>query len=224
MHVLQAVLNAQELEWLRGLIRRSRFVSGAASAGGAAKQVKANEELELAPQDYQQFVRTIFDALMRHREFGRAVMPHELSAPMVNRYAPGMTYGAHYDVALMRTPDGPKIRTDLAATLFVSRKDEYDGGELCIARPGGEDLIKLDAGDLYVYSAGTLHSVLPVTRGERLAVVFWIQSMVREHDKRLLISELDAVIGRLAQRAPQSDEVRDLAGVFTNLLRMWADP
>ena len=224
MHVLQAVLNAQELESLRALIRRSRFVAGAASAGGVAKQVKANEELEFPPQEYQKFVRMIFDALMRHREFPRTAMPRELSAPMVNRYAPGMNYGAHYDVPLMRTPDGPKIRSDLAATLFISEPEEYDGGELCMMHLGREAQIKLKAGDLFVYPAGTLHSVSPVSRGERLAVVFWIQSMVRDHDKRQMIADLDGVIGRIAERAPQSSEVRDLAGIFTNLMRMWADP
>ncbi len=188
-----------------------------------ARQVKVNEELEFPPQDYQKFVRTVFDALMRHREFSRTVMPRELSAPMVNRYSVGMTYGAHYDVPLMRTPDGPKIRSDLAATLFISQPDEYDGGELCLTHLGREDRIKLNAGNLFVYPAGTLHSVSPVSRGERLAVVFWIQSMVRDHDKRLMIADLDTVIGRITERAPGSDDVRDLAGLFTNLVRMWAD-
>jgi PKHD-type hydroxylase len=124
----------------------------------------------------------------------------------------------------MSTPDGPKIRCDFAATLFISGPDEYDGGELCLTHLGRADRIKLDAGDLFVYPAGTLHSVSPVSRGERLAVVFWIQSMVRDHDKRQMIANLDAVIGRIAERAPQSDDLRDLAGIFTNLVRIWADP
>jgi hypothetical protein len=34
---------------------------------------------------------------------------------MINRYAVGMRYGAHYDAALMPTPDGPRIRGDLAS-------------------------------------------------------------------------------------------------------------
>lgn len=223
MYVLDNVLNAEELDGLRALARRLRFTGGAASAGGVARQVKANEELEFPPQDYQKFVRTIFDALMRHREFSRAVMPREISAPMVNRYSGGMTYGAHYDVPLMNTPAGPKIRADLAATLFISKPDEYDGGELCLTHHGREERIKLDAGQLFVYPAGTLHSVSAVSRGERLAVVFWIQSMVRDHDKRLMICDLDTVIGRIAKREPQSQDVRDLAGIFTNLVRMWAD-
>ena len=224
MHVLEGVLNTQELEGLRALIRRSRFADGATSAGGVAKQVKANQELVFPPQEYQKFVRTIFDALMRHREFPRTTMPHELSAPMINRYGQGMTYGAHYDIPLMPTPDGPKIRCDLAATLFISAPNEYDGGELCMMHLGREERIKLNAGDLFIYPAGTLHFVSPVSRGERLAVVFWIQSMVRDHDKRLMIASLDAVIGRIAAREQQSEDVRDLSGVFANLVRLWADP
>ena len=223
MHVIEEVLNAEELGWIRALIQRSRFSDGAKSAAGAAQQVKANQQLECGREDHQELVQLVFGALHRNAKFARIALPLELSVPMINRYAVGMTYGAHYDKPFMPTPDGPRIRGDLSATLFLSGPEEYDGGELCFSRVGDSGPIKLKAGDLFLYPANTLHHVTPVTRGERLAVVFWVQSMVRDHEKRCMIAEFDGVVGRLADKLPASDEVRDLAGVVGNLTRMWAE-
>jgi PKHD-type hydroxylase len=223
MYILEQILAAAELEAIRGLIGRSRFTDGAASAHGAAKQVKANQQLECSREDHQRLVEIVFGALHRHRDFKRTALPLEISVPMVNRYGVGMTYGAHYDKPFMPTPDGPQMRGDLSATLFLSNPEDYDGGELVFARVGAEERIKLKAGDLFLYPASTLHSVAPVTRGERVAVVFWIQSTIRDHEKRAMVVELDGLVGRVAERMPGSTEVRDLAGIVGNLTRMWAE-
>ena len=44
---------------------------------------------------------------------------------------------------------------------------------------GGQQ-IKLPAGDMVIYPASSLHHVQPVTRGMRLAAIFWIQSLGAE--------------------------------------------
>jgi len=223
MHVIEGVLGAEDLEWIRALVRRSQFSGGSASAHGAAQQVKANQQLECSRADHEQLVQRVFGSLYRNAKFSRIALPLEISVPMINRYVEGMTYGPHYDHPFMPTPDGPRIRGDLSATLFVSDAQDYDGGELCFARVGGEQRVKLKAGDLFLYPSSTLHHVAPVTRGERLAVVFWVQSMIRDHEKRCMVADLDSLVGRLAERMPGSAEVRDLAGVVGNLTRMWAE-
>ena len=128
MHVVEEVLNAEELEWIKALIRRSRFRVGVDSAKGAARQVKLNEQLEPLPQEFQQLVKLLFNALHRNSRFSQIASPLELSVPMINRYAEGMSYGPHNDAPFMPTPDGPRIRSDLAATLFLSNPEDYDGG------------------------------------------------------------------------------------------------
>ena len=223
MHVVEAVLNTEELAWIRALIQRSRFAEGVKSAAGAAREVKLNQQLECSREDHQKLVQLVFDALRRSAPFARIALPLEISVPMINRYAVGMTYGAHYDKPFMPTPDGPRLRGDLSATLFLTNPADYDGGELCFSRVGESGPVRLKAGDLFLYPANTLHRVTPVTRGERLAIVFWVQSMVRDHEKRCMIAELDGVVGRLAEKMPGSEEVRDLAGMVGNLTRMWAE-
>jgi PKHD-type hydroxylase len=44
-----------------------------------------------------------------------------------------MSLGTHLDNSVRQITGTPfRIRTDLAATLFLSQPDEYDGGELVI--------------------------------------------------------------------------------------------
>ena len=223
-HIIRNILDAGDLTRVRALIQRSRFVGGSESAAGAAEQVKANEQLQYAgPNDAQMLADVLFQALAKHREFHRRALPLEISVPLVNRYRVGMKYGAHFDRAFIMGANNRQIRTDLSATLFLSPHEDYDGGELCIAEEGRDSCVKLDAGALFLYPSCLLHSVSTVTRGERLAIVFWVQSMIRDHERRDLISNLDEVIGSLAERMPGSKEVRDLSGVVNGLTRMWGE-
>ena len=124
------------------------------------------------------------------------------------RYAPGATSG---------------IRTDLSATLFLSEPDSYDGGELVIQDTYGEHAVKLPAGDMVLYPAGSLHRVTPVTRGMRLCSFFWIQSMIRDDGQRGLLFDLDGAIQDAGQQlgAGHGVVVR-LTATYHNLLRRWA--
>jgi PKHD-type hydroxylase len=81
----------------------------------------------------------------------------------------------------------------------------------------------LPAGDAILYPASSLHHVTPVTRGERLASFFWIESMVRDDGKRTLLFDLDTSIQQVAAESPGSASAVKLTGVYHNLLRRWAD-
>ena len=89
------------------------------------------------------------------------------------------------------------LRTDLAATLFLSEPDEYDGGELEIEGEFGAQSVKLAAGDMVLYPASSLHRVTPVTRGARVASFFWIESLVGDDGERALLFDLDQSIQEL---------------------------
>jgi len=221
--VIRNVLDAAELARIRGLIQRSRFVHGSESARGAAEQVKSNEQLHSTPEDAQKLAQLVFEALGRHREFHRRALPLEISVPMINRYGVGMSYGPHFDRAFIIGANGRQIRADLSATLFVSPPEDYDGGELSILEDGDHGRVKLDAGNLILYPSCMLHSVSAVTRGARVAIIFWVQSMIRDHERRSLVSNLDQVVGSLAERMPGSTEVRDLSGTVNSLTRMWGE-
>jgi PKHD-type hydroxylase len=77
---------------------------------------------------------------------------------------------------------------------------------------------------MLLYPASSLHRVEPVTRGERVASFFWVQSMVRDDGARSLLFDLDSAVQSLAAERGQDDPpVIRLTGVYHNLLRRWAD-
>jgi PKHD-type hydroxylase len=115
------------------------------------------------------------------------------------------------------------VRTDLAATLFVSSPEDYEGGELVVEDNFGLTKVKLAAGDMVLYPASSLHRVQPVTRGTRLVSFFWIQSMVRDDYHRRMLYDLDMTIQQLQRSAPGNEAGLKLINLYHNLLRLWSE-
>ena len=213
LNVIRKVLSAAELELVRGRLAAATWVDGLASAGQQAGRVKNNRQLAVGSPDATELGELVKKALLGHEHFAPLALPRRMSPPLFSRYEVGMEYGPHTDDAV-RARDG--LRTDLAATLFLSELSEYDGGELVVLNSP----VKLPAGDLVLYPATTVHRVAPVTRGARLAVVFWVQSLIRSHEQREILLSLHGVLTALGEH-PQA---LPLASVQQNLLRLWAEP
>ena len=111
----------------------------------------------------------------------------------------------------------------LPAKTLPPRFNRYDGGELVVSDTYGEHEVKLPAGDLIVYPSDSLHRVEPVTRGARFAAFFWVQSLLRDAQRRRLLLELDGGIQQLAASGADRDALLRLTGVYHNLLRQWSE-
>jgi PKHD-type hydroxylase len=107
-------------------------------------------------------------------------------------------------------------------TLFIAGPDDYQGGELVVETPYGEQSIKLPAGHGILYPTTMLHRVETVSAGERLVVVIWIQSMVQDQGKRSLLWDLAQVTQWAQDAAPNSKPYHQLSNIRANLVRMWA--
>ncbi len=132
-----------------------------------------------------------------------------------------MAYGFHVDNPLMGKK--PRTRVDLAVTVFLSDPADYDGGELIMASPFGDQEVKLPAGAAVLYPANTLHKVAPITRGERLAGVTWIKSHVRDMGQREMLYDLYRIRESLTKIDPDGEDTGLAAKTYANLMRMWAD-
>jgi PKHD-type hydroxylase len=169
----------------------------------------------------------VLRALARNPVFTTAAAPRRVLPPRFNLYKQGMYYGDHVDNALMGgrlgEADDP-VRVDMSFTLFVSAPQDYEGGELIISTGFGRHPFKLPAGHMILYPTYYFHRVAPVTRGERLACVSWLQSMVRDLTQREILLDL-AILGQaLTSTAPPKDTDLDLLDkIRKNLLRMWAE-
>jgi PKHD-type hydroxylase len=218
------VLDAAQLQLFRAELGAVEWSDGRGSAGYISQQVKHNLQL---PDDHPVAAKlgaTILRSLGSNALFTSAALPHKMVPPLFNCYSGGQTYGRHVDGAIRPVPGTPhRVRTDVSATLFLSDPSTYDGGELIIEDTFGPRSVKLVAGDMVLYPGTSVHSVTPVTRGVRLAAFFWIRSMVRDDPKRLLLFELDRAIQKIATDQPGQSALTDLAGVYHNLLRLWAD-
>jgi len=198
-------------------------VDGRETSGHLAARVKHNRQVDEGTPEAREMGNIIVTALERTPLFMAAALPLRVFPPLFNRYAPGMAFGAHVDNAIRELTSSPqRVRTDLSATLFLSRPDEYDGGELVVDDTYGAHAVKLSAGDIILYPASSLHRVNPVTRGVRLASIFWVQSMVGDDAERSLLFDLDMAISQVTETSPDSPAVVALTGCYHNLLRRWS--
>jgi PKHD-type hydroxylase len=221
---LPDMLTAEELRRVRGILATASWVDGRETAGFQAATVKNNEQLPVRGEPARTLQGIVLGALSRHATFFSAVLPKRVLPPMFNRYrGAANTYGDHVDQAIRFVPDSAqRLRTDISCTLFFSAPEEYDGGELVIEDGFGGRRVKLPAGHLVLYPSTTVHRVEPVTRGERLASFFWIESMVRSAEQRRLLYDMDMALMKLRERDPDSDVSVTLSGTYHNLLRLWA--
>jgi len=206
------------------MLEASEWIDGGVTAGHQSKLAKDNMQLPENDPAAIEMGDLIIAALEQNPLFVSAALPAKIFPPLFNRYTGGQNFGTHVDNAIRQVSEtGHRIRTDLSATLFFSEPDEYDGGELVIEDNYGVQRVKLVAGSMILYPASSLHHVTPVTRGERLASFFWIQSMIRDDGKRTLLFDLDSAIQRVTADAPEHASVIQLTGVYHNLLRRWAE-
>jgi PKHD-type hydroxylase len=218
---LPSLLTPDEVRQLRDAAAQGEFVDGGQSAPGlAAAAIKRNEQLSPRSTLHKQITQVIIGALNRSETFRTAALPKVIQPPILSRYRTGMGYGTHIDNPVRRYP--VPMRLDLSITLFLAEPTSYEGGELVIETPYGEQSIKLPAGHGVLYPTTMLHRVETVTAGERLVVVTWIQSMVQDQGKRSLLWDLAQVTQWALEAAPNSKPYHQLSNIRANLVRMWA--
>ncbi len=215
--VIGGVVDANEVAAIRDLVPRIPFVDGRATAGRYAREVKRNEQAA-ASSDLDAILAKVEKTLLGNELFAAAARPRRLVRLLLSRYSVGQEYGAHVDDAIM---DG--ARTDLSFTLFLSDPDGCEGGALVVDDPLEEREILLGPGDLVLYPSTTLHRVAPVTRGERLAVVGWVQSWIRDAGQREILFDLERSLREVHGAQGKSPLFDTLAKTRSNLLRMWAE-
>jgi PKHD-type hydroxylase len=220
------ILSVEQLATVRASLNgeNAPWVDGRVTAGHQGAPVKHNQQLDEASPLARELGDFVLMQLERNALFISAVLPNKVYPPMFNRYREGMHFGTHVDGSVRMIPSSPqKMRTDLSATLFLVEPQNYDGGELVVESDFGSQSAKLAAGDLIVYSSTSRHRVNAITRGERLASVFWIQSLIREDARRAQLFELDGTIQRLTQTGADPESLVRLMAHYHGLLKAWTE-
>lgn len=218
------VLDAVTLARCDALLRQADWADGRITAGAQAATVKNNQQLPEASPVAQELRALVLDSLARNAQFFSAALPKRIYPPLFNRYGgTANAFGNHVDNAVRTHPASAQhVRTDLSFTLFLNAPSDYEGGELVIEDGMGGRATKLPAGHLILYPSYSVHRVEAVTRGTRLACFSWLESMVREPQRRELLYELDISIAGLRNAQGETESAVRLTSCYHNLMRMWA--
>ena len=154
------LLSGSQVAEFQATLGAAQWIDGKATAGYLSSRSKNNEQI---PEDLPLARRlggVIQAELDQNQLFIAAALPLKVLPPLFNRYTSGHAYGAHIDGAVRPLADTHhRVRTDLSATIFLTPPADYDGGELVIGAGEEEKHVKLPAGDMVLYSGGTLHHV-----------------------------------------------------------------
>lgn len=130
------------------------------------------KNLELKNEFFsKKITKLTVDSLHENEEFAEFAFPKDVHGVIISKTENGGYYNTHTDVAQVG---------HFSVTIFLSDKDSYDGGELCLWINGKEELIKLNPGYAVVYPTGTPHRVTKVTSGVRYVVVLWVKSLLKD--------------------------------------------
>ncbi|MEA3058626.1 MAG: PKHD-type hydroxylase [Sphingomonadales bacterium] len=181
---------------------------------------KQNEQLH-EPQAFQKSSQLLLQAFTRSEEFRDFAFPVTIAPPFLTRYRPGMKYGLHTDAAFLRSPQG-ELRSDLSCTIFLNEPESYEGGSLHILVGDADLRFKLRPGEAIVYPSDTFHEVEPVTKGERLVAITFIQSRIPDPFRRTLLFNLNEVAALEGLKMSHENYSR-LQLVQAQLLRYWGE-
>jgi PKHD-type hydroxylase len=216
--LVEDVLSAAEIAAITQLAQRARFVDGRTS--NPHNTAKLNTIADFGDPAGQQASQAAFAALQRSEPAFNFAFPQRIAPPNLCRYGVGMTYGPHTDAVYLAVGQ-QALRSDVSCTLFLSDPSTYQGGELIIYL--GSELVKVKGkpGAAVLYPSTTLHEVAPVTSGERLVMITFIQSRIPDQMQRELVYKLGEV--RALEGLKMEWENRtQLEHVITNLQRMWS--
>jgi PKHD-type hydroxylase len=218
--IKQILSKAQVTSFIDNLSHAS-WLDGKGTAMGMAASVKQNTQANPDDPTVKQLTNQLLGIFGAHPKLVSAALPHRIFPPCFNRYAKDESYGFHVDAAIMRMPNSQDVlRSDMSMTTFLSDPDTYQGGELVIQTEFGEQRIKGQAGDAVLYQSSSLHKVTPVTKGQRIAAITWMQSLVQNAPMRGILYELDQSIQTLLKNPNiERQELDRLHHIYHNLIR-----
>ena len=216
-YLISPLLNNEEIQFLKKELKEEseHWEDGKKTAGSHASKVKNNLQLNRncdISQDLSNFIRNKILSNPLIKSFS---LPKKIHGIMFTKSFQGMKYGRHIDNSFMSSG-----RADLSFTVFINKKESYQGGELIVENINSENEFKLDSGEIVLYPSTYLHSVKEIEEGERLVCVGWIESYVKSIEEREYLFDIDAGARSLLSKHGRSDDLDLIFKSYSNFLRL----
>ena len=206
--ILKDNLSTKNIDW----------EDGKKTAGSLASKVKNNLQLNRSSDISKQNAGFIVEKLLTNTLVKSFALPKKIHGIMFTKSSKGMRYGRHLDNAYMSSG-----RADLSFSIFLNKKNSYEGGELVVENINTENKFKLNEGEIVIYPSTYLHSVEEITKGERLVCVGWIESYVKSIEEREYLFDIDAGARGILAKYGRSEELDLIFKSYSNLLRVLGD-
>ena len=204
-YLTQQLLNAEEINLIKKDLEdeTQNWEDGKNTAGSHATFVKNNLQLNRNSEVSKKYSQLIRKKIISNPLIKSFALPKIIHGIMFTKSLKNMHYGRHIDNPFMSSG-----RSDLSFTISLTKKDDYEGGELVIETMNSEKELKLDAGEIIIYPSTYLHSVKEVKDGERLVCVGWIESYVKSIEEREYLSVRNNHTGKIYKMVlePVSEE------------------
>ena len=181
------------------------------------------KHLQLSAQDHpevQKYSSALARAIIDSKLISNFTQPRGINDLQFNCYKEGGSYERHSDQAFLGTH--PQIlRTDYTVGLILT--DGYEGGELSIVSHSGEiENPKMSKGSLICYNCGVMHWLSPVTKGERIIGIGWIESKFRNQQEREIASSVLRLYESLKEeKGLDHPRTQEAGSIYQNLSRYW---
>lgn len=216
------LLKPEYCDSLVAKLRTMEWVEGISPSASYGQKIKRNLEIQMGGgnEAADALMKNIIGTFMKCNFFIQRTIPKHIGRPRFNLYREGGEYKKHADSAFMG--QNPEIRTDLSTTIFLTDPDTYEGGELVLEFPSGAIMrLKEPKGTMVFYPSGIMHHVEPVTSGERIAFVAWVESHIQDPQKRDILVEITNVCNDMEKVDHLSDIHIKMTNIKHNLFRQW---
>ena len=219
------LLSAQECDQIVETLNQddgAHWEPGVSPSDDYQERVKRNLEQPMGDDDKpaSEIGKYVVNKIMECNFFTRRTLPKHLGRPRFNLYQNGGEYGRHADSAFMG--HSPEIRTDLSMTIFLTDPDSYVGGDLVLEYTSGAVIsLKEPKGMMVFYPSGVMHHVKPVTEGQRICFITWVESHIQDPSKRDILVEITNLCDDMGKVESLGDIHMRMTNIKHNLFRQW---
>lgn len=214
--VLPKLLSHEQVKEITSLLDEEDYQDGRLTAGASAVKVKKNLQLVASTETGAKANQVLRDIVLNDKKFWNYTYLKEIASFTFSLYQQDMRYGLHLDSPIHKNG---QFRTDISMTIHLNAPTDYEGGELIIHSDFGVHTCKAGMGDAIIYPANLLHEVRPVTNGQRLVAITWIQSYVRDPAQRRILLDLAVLMNQLNNENHANALTAEKS--FNSLFRMW---